>query len=168
MDNYQYLDNQFTNSFEGSIDILNNEFEELVVNFKSGTLDIENGESQKVSWKCQMDSPPKAEYVNKSSAIIELDFEKLDGIACTLRVAPELKVTIDGHDGRLQIKEPLFDIYAEIKFGQIIFTPNPEIDYQYLVEVGQGQKSEFISSNKDGAVEINLNVGSGQVMRTDL
>lgn len=165
MNSYQYLDNQYTNSFEGSIDIIDNEFEELVVNFKSGTLIFNAVNSQILSWNCQLDSPPKEEYINKSNEIIELDFETLKGVSCTISIPSNMKVTADGHDARVEVNEPLSDIYVEIKYGTVVFTPNPETDYKYEVNVDAGEKARFINSENEDAIEINLTVKEGNILK---
>ena len=128
MDNYQFVDNNFTNSFEGSIDIMEENYDEVVVNFKSGTLNLSYTEQDQVSWDCKLDSPPKENFINKSEEIIELDFEELDGISCDVTAPTNYKTTVDAQDGRVRILEPFNDVYIEIDNGDIIFRPKPEFD----------------------------------------
>ena len=166
MDHYQYVDNTYTNSFEGSIDILDNEFDEVVVNFSSGIMNLTFTNSNKLSWVCKLESAPKENFINKSMQIIELDFEDLEGVSCDLTIPSALKSTLDAKDGRVIVTEPLTDIYVELENGQILFRPNPEISYKYEVDIEKGNiQGNFESSTNDNAIEINLSLKNGTIIK---
>jgi len=166
MDHYQYVDNTYTNSFEGSIDILDNEFDEVVINFSSGIMNLSFTNTNKLSWVCKLESAPKENFINKSMQIIELDFEDLEGVSCDLTIPSTLKSTLDAKDGRVIVTEPLTDVYVELENGQILFKPNPEINYKYEVDAQKGTvMGNFESSTKDNAIEINLSLKNGSIIK---
>lgn len=165
MDHYQFTDNNFTNSFEGSIDIIEENYDELVVNFKSGTLNLTYNEQNQVNWNCKLDSPPQEDFVNRSEEIVELDFEELDGISCDISAPTRFKTTVDATDGRVTILGPLNDTFVELTNGDIIFRPNPELDYKYELDATRLDINTFESSTAKDAIEINLTTKNGDLIR---
>lgn len=165
MDSYQFVDNNFTNSFEGSLDIIDENFDEVVVNFTSGTLNLTYNDQNIVRWSCKLDSPPKEDFINRSDSIIELDFEELSGISCDVSAPSNFKTTVDAKDARVTIQEPLNDTFVELSNGDIFFKPNPEIDYKYELESSSTTNNLFRNSDNVEAVEINLSTKNGNIIK---
>lgn len=165
MDSYQFVDNNFTNSFEGSLDIIDENFDEIVVNFTSGVLNLSYNDQNIVRWSCKLDSPPKEDFINRSDSIIELDFEELSGISCDVSAPSSFKTTVDAKDARVTIAEPLNDIFVELSNGDIFFKPNPEFDYKYELESSSTTNNYFNNSDTVDSIEINLSTKNGSIIK---
>lgn len=165
MDSYQFVDNNFTNSFEGSLDIIDENFDEVVVNFTSGVLNLTYNDQNIVKWSCKLDSPPKEDFINRSDSIIELDFEELSGISCDVSAPSRFKTTVDANDAKVSIAEPLNDIFVELRNGDIEFKPNPEFDYKYDLESSTPTNNFFRSSNNKESIEIKLSTKNGRILK---
>ena len=164
-DTYQFVQNKYTNQFNGSMDIPKEEFDELIVNFKSGTIDIRSSLNSTLSWDCQLELPPNKDFVNVGTDIVEIDLEKTGGSSCQIEVPPHLKLTVDGKEGQVTLTEPDNDSFVEIKNGNVALSPNPELDYKYDLKVDNGTIGEFFNSENDSAIEIRVNITNGSILR---
>lgn len=167
MDQYNFVDNQFTNQFDGAVEFPKEEYDEVVVNFKSGVLNFTLSTEQKLSWNCKLDTPPSGDFLNRSKDIIELDFEGFDGIACDIAVPAEAKLTVDGKDAKITVIEAEFDTYIEVNNGSVFFNGNPEVDYNYDLKVKQGTIDNFNSSDDPNAFETKIYVENGTISKSN-
>lgn len=164
-DQYQFVPNKFTNQFDGTLDIPKQEFDELVVNFESGSLDFKTNMERKLVWDCKLEKPPGQEFINMSKDIIEIDLRKTGGSTCTIEVPVDLKLTIDGDDAQVSLIEPEFDSYIDIKNGLVQLQMNPEVEYKYDLSVKNGTAPKAQSSTNDGAYEVRVNLESGTITK---
>lgn len=164
-DQYQFIQNKYTNQFDGTLEVLKDEFDELVINFKSGSIDLKTNFARKLSWDCKLENPPTKEFINMNNDIIEIDLEKTGGASCLIEVPKDLKLTVDGEDAQVGLMEPEFDAYIDIDNGQVSVSPNPEVDYKYDVSVKNGMSDKFISSKKADAYELKIHIENGKISK---
>jgi hypothetical protein len=165
MDQYHFVDNQFANQFDGAVDFPKDEYDEVVINFKSGVLNFKTSLEEKLSWNCKLDNPPTSEFLNRSKDTIELDFEEFSGISCDISVPVGAKLTVDGKDSQITVNDAEFDTFIEIENGQVIFNPNPEEDYSYDLKVNEGSAQVFESSTSKDAFETKIYIESGSISK---
>jgi hypothetical protein len=168
MDSYHYVDNQFTNSFDGAININKDEYDELVINFRSGVIDILQSEDRRLSWDCKLDKVPTQEFINKSKGIIEMDLENQEGISCDIEIPSQMKLSIDGKDGKISIRELDSDIFVELNNGMISFAPNPELEYVYEIDIEKGTSYKFENSKTVNAIEVKFDLDNGTITKLQL
>lgn len=164
-DQYQFVpSNKFTNQFNGSIDVPREEFDELVINFKSGTLDIKTSVDRRFMWDCKLENPPEDDFINMSKDMIDIDLEKTGGANCELVVPSDLKLTVQGDAGQVTLTEPEFDAYVELVSGNVIIRPGPEVEYKYDLKVANGtiERAPQSSTNPD-AYEVRATVENGKI-----
>lgn len=166
LDQYQFVDNKFSNHFDGAIDLPKEDYDELVINFKSGVLNLKTSNDQKLSWSCKLEIPPNDEFIDRSKDVIIIDLEPYEGVACDISIPADIKLTVDGKDAQITVTDAEFDTYIEIANGQVFFNYNTEVDYNYELKVkngfvGPGFKS---SKNKD-AYEIRIFVDNGSIQK---
>jgi len=167
MDQYSFIDNKYTNSFDGAIDFPRDELDELVVNFKSGVINFKPSIDGKLSWNCKLDTAPTEEFLNRGQDVIEMDLESFEGISCDIQVPSNIKLTVDGKDAQITVTDPDFDTYIEINNGQVFFNPNPEIDYTYDIKVKNGLKSDYTSSTNKDAFEVRVYIENGSIQKSN-
>src|SRR5690606_31582458 len=124
--------------FNGALDVNKDEFDELVITLKNGTLDIKTSLDRRLIWDCKMERPPGEDFIEMATDIIAIDMEKSGGANCELVVPPELKLTITGEEGQITLTEPEFDSYLEIGSGNVLIRPGPELNYKYNLNVKNG------------------------------
>lgn len=162
-DQYQFIQNKYTNQFDGSLEVTK-DFDELVINFTSGSIDLKTNFNQKLSWDCKLEKPPGQDFINIGNDIIEIDLEKTGGSSCIIEVPTDLKLTLDGDDGQIGLIEPEFDSYIDIDNGTVSLFPNPEIEYKYDLSVKNGLSPKLKSSQKEDAYEIKVHVENGSIL----
>jgi hypothetical protein len=162
---YHFVQNRFTHSFDGSLDINKQQIDEVVINFKSGVLDLSVSQDNKLSWDCKLESEPNDQIVNIGEEIIEIDLEKIGGHSCDVRIPNEMKVTADGDDGQITLREVEYDTYIDMNNGQVFIQGNPEFDYKYDLHVGEGTVDKFPSVNTPDAFEIKIYLENGAIKR---
>jgi len=166
MDQTQFVGrNKFTNQFNGSLDMPSSEFDELVVNFKSGVLNFKPSLGRKLSWDCKMERPPNNDFINTSKDIIEIDLEEYEGVSCDIEVPTEIKLTVDGKDAQITVLDPEYDLYIDIESGQVFFNPNPEFDYKYDLKASNGTMDAYESSTAPNAFEVNIVIENGSILK---
>lgn len=163
MDQYHFTENNYSNQFDGTIDFPKEETDELVFNFKSGLFNFTTSEDEKLSWNCKLDSPPTENFLNQSDETVEIDLEEYEGANCDIKVPSGIKLTIDGKDANISFTDTEYDLYLEMENGQVTFTSNPEVDYNYDINVKNGVSDTFTSSEKPDAYEIKIYLDNGLV-----
>lgn len=163
LNEYKFVENQFTNSFEGSIEVRRDEYDEIIVNFQSGMMTFENSQDSKLAWNCKLERPPTDDFMSFGTDMIEMDFVRTGGSSCVIEVPLEMKLTVDGDNAQVILNEPEYDSYVEIDNGQIIIAPNPEIDYKYELSVKNGVTDVFESSLSERAFEIKGILQNGSI-----
>jgi hypothetical protein len=167
MDQYHFVDNQFANQFDGAVDFPKEEYDEVIVNFKSGVLNFKTSLEEKLSWNCKLDNPPTSEFLNRTKDTVELDFEEFSGIACDIFIPAEAKLTVDGKDAQITVNDAEFDTFIEIENGQVAFNPNPEVDYSYDLKVKEGTSTNFENSNAKDAFETRIYIENGSISKSN-
>lgn len=162
-DQYQFIQNRFTNQFDGTVEVPKDEFDELVINFKSGSIDLKTNFNRKLSWDCKLENPPEQDFLNFNNDIIEIDLEKTGGASCMIGVPIDLKLTLDAEDAQVGLIEPEFDVFIDIDNGSVDLEPNPEIEYKYDLSVTNGVSPKLKSSLKDDAYEIKVQIKNGKI-----
>lgn len=165
LNEYKFVENQFTNSFEGSIEVRREEYDEIVVNFQSGMMTFENSQDTKLAWNCKLENPPTDDFMSFGTDMIEMDFVRTGGSSCTIEVPIDMKLTAFGENAQVILNEPEYDSYVEIDNGQIVIGPNPEIDYKYDLSVKNGAKDIFESSLNEKAYEIKGVLENGSISK---
>ena len=166
MDEYKFVDNKFTNHFDGSIDFPREEYDELVINFKSGILNLNTSPDPKLTWNCKLEVPPNEDFMDRNKGVVIINLENYEGVDCEIGVPAEVKLTIDGKDAQISVNDAEFDTFIEINNGSVFFNYNPEVDYTYDLKVKNGTvSSEFISSKAKNAYETRIYINKGSIQK---
>lgn len=161
-DQYQFIENRYTNQFEGSLE-LPSDANEVVVNFESGSYTISTTPTRMVTWNCKLQSAPVEDMVTLNESSLQLDFNKTGSGSCSLEIPVNSVLTLTGKDGQVEFLEPEFDLLAEMTNGNFIFTPSPEVEYNFDVRVESGRQANFESSIQPSAYEVKLYLKNGNV-----
>lgn len=166
LNEYRFVENQFTNSFEGSIEVRREDYEEIVVNFQSGMMTFENSSDTKLAWNCKLEKPPTDEFMTFGTDMIEMDFVRTGGSSCVIEVPRDMKLTVEGENAQVFLNEPEFHNFIEIENGQVVISANPEIDYKFDLKVMSGLVEPFeSSSNEESFYEIKAEVKNGSITK---
>lgn len=162
---YHYSQKQFSNSFDGSLDITRDEVDEVHVEFLNGLMEFKTSSDDKVIFSCKLENPPDEALINQENpSVVEIDFTKMGGSTCTMEIPRDLKFTLNGKNGQVTLNEPLFDSFVEMQNGRILINPNSEIDYKYNLENENGMIDDFTSSRSSQAYEIKATLQNGAII----
>lgn len=165
LNEYHFVENQYTNSFEGSLEVNREDYDELVINFQSGMMNFETSKTRELSWNCKLENSPSDDFVTMGSDSLQMDFIKTGGSSCTIMIPTDLKIAIDGGNAQVFLNEPEFDTYLELDNGQVIINPNPELDYKYNLRAINGMIDKFDSSEAEKAYELRINLDNGSIIK---
>jgi hypothetical protein len=161
--NYQFTEAKYENDFQGSFD-LDEEKEEVVIKFTSGSFKLSTATNNEIQINCKLETPPQQDMIVQSQDVVEVDFTKMKGSSCSVSVPADKKITLEGIDSNIEVTEPEFNLYVDIKNGNLQFIPAPEIDYNFSVEVENGYKGDFPTTTASDAFEIKLNIENGSAV----
>ena len=168
LDNYHYSDDSFTNDFQASIN-LNQDKDEVIVNFQSGRFDLKNATDDNFTLDCKLATPPTDEIISEQDDLVVIDFKKTPGLNCTLAVPVDKKITIEGLDASIRVPSPEYNLYVELDSGKVYLTPEEEIDYNFNLNIDETGPENYIgdfqSNDTDEAFEIRINLKRGAIIR---
>lgn len=154
------------NSFEGSTAI--SKGQNISVKFGNGKFELSNSDESKLSWDCNTHgSKPKnfAPITDKGGVI--LDFNDLSGVKCELSVPKNVQLSINGGNGKIEVKEPHYSLNADLTNGKVDLEPDEEHAYRYSLSVTNGKTDSFISSDKPDAHSISVHLINGKISREE-
>jgi len=80
-----------------------------------------------------------------------------------ISIPSNLKLTVDGKEGKVIFTDPEYDIYLEMENGSVTFNENPEVDYNYDLKVKNGSIDSFNSVESPESFEIKIFLESGSI-----
>lgn len=163
-DQYQFVENRFSNQFDGAFE-LTTDMNEMIVNFESGILNFKTTTTKRASWNCKLQLPPGKDIVRVLPNALEINLEAYGGGSCDIEVPVDATLTATGGDAQVNIHEPEFDLMVELENGAMNFGPNPEVEYNYDIRVQKGLVDEFQSSQRPNAYEVKLYLENGNVRK---
>ncbi|MCO4754233.1 MAG: hypothetical protein KC478_07110 [Bacteriovoracaceae bacterium] len=163
-DQYQFVENKFTNQFDGSFE-LTTDMNEILVNFESGVFNFKTTTSKKASWNCKLQMPPEKDIVSILPHALEINLEAYGGGSCDIEVPVDATLTVTGTDAQVNIEEAEFDVMVEFENGNLNFAPNPEVEYSYDVRLENGQADPFDSSTRPNAYEVKFYLKNGNIRK---
>ncbi|MEX1100260.1 MAG: hypothetical protein WEB87_07530, partial [Bacteriovoracaceae bacterium] len=125
-DQYQFVENRFSNQFDGAFE-LTPDMNEIIVNFESGILNFKTTTSRKASWNCKLQIPPGKDIISMPPNALEINLEAYGGGSCDIEIPVDATLTAFGKDAQITLLDPLFDLFVEFENGSINFSPNPEV-----------------------------------------
>lgn len=159
-DQYQFVENRFTNQFDGSFE-LTPDMNEVIVNFESGIINFKTSTGKKTSWNCKLETPPGKDIVSILPHALEINLEAYGGGSCDIEVPVDSTLTASGDNAQVNVFEPEYDLMIEFENGAVNFSPNPEVEYNYDIRLQSGVQDEFSSSSKPNAYEVKLYLENG-------
>lgn len=162
-DQYQFVENNFSNEFIGEFE-LTGEVDEVLLNFSEGIYRFKNAKDQKVSWDCKLQNEPKEEIIKIDSSAFEMNLAKNNG-SCDIEIPLDSKLTITGENGQITFNQPQYDLYTELKNGTIKVIPNKGVSYKLDLRVKNGVRDTTIpNSDDENAYEINIQIENGSFL----
>ncbi|MBG58895.1 MAG: hypothetical protein CME67_02065 [Halobacteriovoraceae bacterium] len=164
-DQYQFVENRFTNQFDGSFE-LTPDMNEILVNFDTGMFTFTTTTSKRASWNCKLQMPPEKDIVSILPHALEINLEAYGGGSCDIEVPVDATLTVVGKDGQINIHEAEFDVMTEFTNGNINWMPNPEVEYSYDIRLQKGLSDSFTSSTLPNAYEVKFYLENGNIRKS--
>lgn len=159
-DQYQFVENTFSNEFIGDFE-LTSDIDEVLLNFSEGIYRFRNSKDQKVYWSCKLESLPTDEIVQFETGTLSLNLKKYQG-SCDIEIPLDSKLTISGKNGQVILDKPQYDLFTELENGTIKMITNRGIGYKFDVTVDNGiSRQDLRSSSDPNAYEINIQLENG-------
>tara|TARA_B100001971_G_scaffold215182_1_gene259061 strand:+ start:6009 stop:6932 length:924 start_codon:yes stop_codon:yes gene_type:complete len=162
-DQYKFVENKYTNEFEGTYTMQDTQ-DEILINFNAGKMDLINSPDRNIKWLCKLEQAPTQDIVSLKNDSIKLKLDDFGNGSCVIEVPMNAKVQLDGLEGEVTIKEPEYDIFVDMENGAINFIHAPNVEYQYSLRLQNGPKARFPdNSNNPNAYEIQLELENGNL-----
>ena len=153
--------NDFQASFAGSA-------KNFVIKFNSGKFDLNPTTESTFKLDCKLSQPPLENMIKNNVSSITIDFSELDGSTCSLSIPRDTNLRIQGDAGKLVITYPNFHLDAKLTAGNIIFTPDENLTYNYNINVENGYRANFKSESLIGdEYEVRINIKNGSVHKNN-
>jgi hypothetical protein len=162
-DEYHFSKDSFNNDLQANI-ALDQDKDEIIVKFKSGSFTLKNSEDSEFKLDCKLAKPAQKDVIKQVDDYIKIDLSQISGATCELGIPEDKKITLDGDQSHIKIITPIFNSYIDIDSGKVSITPEEEIDYLYNLEVKNGYVGEFESSESEDSYEIQININNGSII----
>lgn len=168
VDDYHFSHEGFSNDFQANIN-LDEDKDEIIVKFDSGSFNLETAKSDQLTVDCKLANPPTNDIISQEEEVLNINFDKIEGLNCALQIPVDKKITIEGNYASLTVPSPEYNLYVELKNGKVYFTPEQEIDYNFTLNIENDSPNNFIgdfeSSEGEEAFEIRINLEDGAIIR---
>lgn len=143
--------------------VLGPEVTQLAVHFSHGKLEVKNSGTRELSWDCVINKDAKEPSSTQEGPLYTFDARPSVGSNCELSIPAELKMLLEGQNGKIEIHEPHNAIDASLENGKISFKPDGAVDYRFNTSVKMGATDDFTSSSNPQAYPINLSLLRGKI-----
>lgn len=156
------MDMKAKHIFNGKIDSVQQNINEVSLNFSNGKFVILKSEDHFIQWDCKLSEPPKDGQVKQDDKEYELNFKKLEGVQCDLKLPTTVKLDLEGANGNVSARRPDFPVDIKMDNGIITFHVDPTLDYDFNNKVINGTNLIFTSS-VPGGIEVDLKLKNGTI-----
>lgn len=165
-DTYEYSDSQFRNVFEGSYEIPQETVEDVQIEFDRGQIEITYSPEPKIVWNCKVSAEPSDGFIRQDKDLIVMNLKSVGGTDCSIKVPSNLKHTITGDAGKVDIIAPTNDTFVQLGNGMVQISPDDEYVYRFDLKVGQGLVAPvFAQLSQAEGIEIKVEVGNGSIQK---
>lgn len=162
---FEFRESEYENIFDGSLDI-EESLEDLSIQFERGQLDIETAEDGKFTWKCKLESEPNDQFFKNEKETLLINLVQYGGGQCVFKVPTQLKLTINGSSGKVDLIDLANDTYVQLANGLVSLSLNPELKYRLDTKVSNGSVDPTFKNLKDeGGIEIKVDLGNGRIQK---
>jgi hypothetical protein len=163
-DNYHFSNESFSNDLQANI-VLDQDKDEIIVAFNAGSFVLSNSESNEFTLDCKLAEPVEENMIQQFEDHAKINMQSISGVTCSLGVPEDKRITLEGKQGSVTVKNAEFNLYIELESGKVSITPEEEIDYNYNLNVKNGYVGEFESSENEEGYEVQINIDQGAVIR---
>jgi hypothetical protein len=82
---------------------------------------------------------------------------------CDIEVPKDMKVEVDGSNGKIEIERPLFSFAAEMANGRFEFEADSSAKYRFQTSIVNGRVDKFESSDDPRAYQIVMKLVNGRI-----
>jgi len=150
---------------EGVRHIWDPKSKELQIQFSNGKIGIENSSDGSLHWSCKVGPGTDSNILKENGRVYSLDVSNAAYSKCELQIPQHLTVSVKGANGKVGVRKPLFDFYADIDNGKITFSPDELRNYNYDIKIQNGSSEAFQSSTASDAFKVRVKLGNGKVGR---
>lgn len=162
VDQVQFVNNSYNDDLEITIP-MNQDKDEILVEFNSGLFNIESSLSNDFQLTCKVSKAPETNIISNDHSTIIVDMKNFKGSNCKLLIPPTKKISMDGKEASINIIKPEFHSYIDINNGNIAFEPQNEQDYKFQLKIENGFTGNFESSDSPEAYEVNIEIENGSM-----
>lgn len=140
-------------------------FDELLVHFGNGSMDVRSHEDNRLSWKCSfkgLDVDEK-DMFKESAGQVQLDFRAASKARCDILVPSSMRLKVKGQNGRVELIELMNVAQVDVGNGECVIEEKEGVDYRYDLGVVNGRVESFESSSREGAIDIKVRITNGRI-----
>ncbi|HMQ11276.1 MAG TPA: hypothetical protein PKC21_05095 [Oligoflexia bacterium] len=140
-------------------------FKQLHIKFNNGMMELSNHDQSQLAWKCKLRGNDIGDVVQEQGDILLIDFKNLDKAKCSIRMPQDLKLKVEGKNGKIELIEPKQDADLALHNGKCEIDPEHGVKYHYDLQVNHGKMDDFVSSSSSDAVQIKVRVKNGVISK---
>lgn len=136
---------------------------QITVPFNNGKMEVSTSRDATMSWNCALVST-KSPNVDEKPGDLTLDFTGSAESKCELAIPVGSRVSISGKNGKVEVKEPEYDLDLKLGNGKVALRPKDGVKYKYDLKMSNG-KVEKLESQVPENYRINVDVLNGKIAR---
>ncbi|MCI5072214.1 hypothetical protein MRY82_04630 [bacterium] len=141
------------------------QFKLLHILFNNGMMELSNHDEAELAWKCKLRGEPVNNTVKEEGEVLLIDLTSSEKAKCSIRMPQDLKLKVEGKNGKVELIEPKQDADIALLNGKCEIDPEYGVKYRYDLQVNQGKMDDFVSSSSKEAVQIKVRVKNGVISK---
>lgn len=149
--------------FSGSTLIDVSKVKEMRIEFTNGSFEISPSHSNELNWDCRVGKGSQDSFITNKPDTLLVDFSKIEAVKCELEVPNDIKLRLNGANGKLELNELGSETSIDLSNGKIEINADPEKKYKYDVQVTNGKVSGLVSSDVKEAIPVRIRMANGKI-----
>jgi hypothetical protein len=135
----------------------------LMISAANAKLQIGNSTQGEFSWDCHIEKDKPDPVVSEKGHQLVFDLTSLMGVKCELLVPEKHALSIRVRNGKVDIAKPRSNLDVSVTNGKLSLDPDPALKYRYDLQITNGKKDAFESSDSPDALLIRADVSNGKI-----
>lgn len=156
---------QKMSNFSGSKNLTNQDISEISMVFQNAKMDLKTSKDQVISWKCRATDMDQDDFIehNVPAKSLHFNFTQARGAKCNFHIPKDLKISLEGANGSIDVNSPEFSVKAQMSNGVVKFRPAEDTAYRYSLSVTNGTIDDFENSPEDKFYLMEADLVNGKI-----
>lgn len=144
---------------------LDTKIKTILIPFNNGRLELSTSEDRMFKWECTIGGKKDSAGIKENKDTITLNLKDVGAAKCDIILPKAVSVEINGDNGKVSILKPHNRFDVNLLNGKIYVSPDESQKYKFKTSVKNGRMDAFDSSTDPTAIELNLSILNGRIIR---